>query len=342
MPAMPDTSLPVMMSRMSLTDNKQYPPLGKSTTGREVLQLVNNRYKIMDKLGEGSFGEVRLALDTTTGLSCAIKFEHKSDVKRHLHTEYEVYTALAEAKNKDVSVDGFVNMHWYGRHGDYRCLVMDQCGSSLKDLYERCHNRFPVQTVALIAIQLLSRLEVLHFAGWVHQDIKPENVVMGSGDNKNVLYLLDYGTSAQYLDPVTKLHQAKGPSTKIVGTARYSSLNNHYGYLQSRRDDLESLGYTLLFWMLGRLPWQGINEKDFRVKWNKIRQIKKRITPEELTKGLPMQFRVYMKYVFGLRYAQAPSYSYLRGLFRQLIDTTNQENVKFCWETQGNQVILPK
>jgi hypothetical protein len=109
-----------------------------------------------------------------------------------------------------------------------------------------------------------------------------------------------------------------------VGTARYSSLNNHYGYKQSRRDDFESLGYTILYWLLGRLPWQGIDEKDFRVKWKKVRRIKRAITPDELCRGLPVQFRIFMKYVFKLAYAQRPNYAYLRGLFRQLLPSQNQ------------------
>ena len=152
---------------------------------------------------------------------------------------------------------------------------MDRLGPSLKSLYSRCNRIFPAQTVALIAIQLLDRLELLHNGGWLHQDIKPENICIGVEKTRSILYLIDYGTSSQYVDAVTKKHRARGPSTKIVGTARYSSLNNHYGYKQSRRDDLESLGYTLIYWLLGRLPWQGIPEADFRVKWKKVRRIKR-------------------------------------------------------------------
>ena len=154
---------------------------------------------------------------------------------------------------------------------------------------------------------------------------QPENVVIGYGSNleRNILYLIDYGTSDEFIDSATKKHRLRAPSSKIVGTARYSSLNNHYGYKQSRRDDLESLGYTLIYWLLGRLPWQGIDEKDFRIKWKKVRRIKRSITPDELCRGLPVQFRIYIKYVFKLSYSQRPNYGYLRGLFRQLIPSPN-------------------
>lgn len=323
------TSVNPNQMRKSLNKDaiKTIAPLDKSSTKSEVLELVNDRYQILQKLGQGSFGEVRLANDVQTATQVAIKFEHKSDLKRHLRTEYDVYSA--------VQGPGFPTILWFGKHGDYTALVMERCGQSLKTLYARCNRIFPVQTVALIAIQLLDRLETLHNHGWLHQDIKPENIVVGVGEAKSTLYMIDYGTSGMYIDPVTKKHQTRGPSTKIVGTARYSSLNNHYGYKQSRRDDLESLGYTLIYWLLGRLPWQGIPEKDFRVKWKKVRRIKRAITPDELCRGLPVQFRIFMKYVFKLSYAQRPNYGYLRGLFRQLINTENESAMTFAWEKFG-------
>ena len=280
--------------------------------------LVNGREEVREKLGSGSFGEVRLAMDIKTQLQVAVKFEHKSDIKKHLNTEYRVYLKLKDAI-------GFPAIYWFGKYGDYTALVMDRLGVSLKTLYSRCNRIFPVQTVSLIAIQLLDRLEILHNGGWLHQDLKPENIVIGYGTNleRNILYLIDYGTSDEFIDSMTKKHRLRAPSSKIVGTARYSSLNNHYGYKQSRRDDLESLGYTLIYWLLGRLPWQGIDEKDFRIKWKKVRRIKRSITPDELCRGLPVQFRIYIKYVFKLSYSQRPNYGYLRGLFRQLIPNGN-------------------
>lgn len=292
--------------------------------------LVGGVFEVKEKLGQGSFGEVRLAIDVRTKKQVAIKFEHKSDLKKHLRTENEVYSVV---KGK-----GFPNVYWFGKHGDYTALVMDRCGASLKTLYSRCNRIFPVQTVALIAIQLLERLEHLHNHGWLHQDIKPENIVIGSSSQgkQNVLYLIDYGTSGTYIDAKTKKHRVRAPSTKIVGTARYSSLNNHYGYKQSRRDDLESLGYTIIYWLLGRLPWQGIEEQDFRIKWKKVRRIKRAITPDELCRGLPVQFRIFMKYVFKLSYAQRPNYGYLRGLFRQLLPNSDEIGVSTATPTSNN------
>ena len=99
----------------------------------------------------------------------------------------------------------------------------------------------------------------------------------GSALERNILYLIDYGTSDEYIDSTTKKHRLRAPSSKIVGTARYSSLNNHYGYKQSRRDDLESLGYTLIYWLLGRLPWQGLKLKDRTHKWKVILAKKKEV-----------------------------------------------------------------
>lgn len=161
-------------------------------------------------------------------------------------------------------------------------------------------------------------------------------MTVGVGDKSHTLYLIDYGTSIQFIDEKTKKHRIRAQSTKIVGTARYSSLTNHFGFKQSRRDDLESLGYTLIYWLLGRLPWQGIDERDYRVKWKKVRKCKRAISPDELCRGLPVQFRVYMKYIFKLSYAQRPNYGYLRGLFRQLLPTLGVvDELQFAWERFG-------
>lgn len=305
--------------------------------------IIAGVWVIKEKLGQGSFGEVRLASNIITKKESdvAIKFEHKSDIKKHLETEKKVYLALGTYLQKDNTknietlttksrIKGFPNIYWFGKHGDYTALVMDRLGASLKTLYSRCNRIFPTTTVCMITIQLLDRLETLHDCGWLHQDIKPENICVGVDTKKSILHLIDYGTSATYIDSLTKQHQIRQPSTKIVGTARYSSLNNHYGYKQSRRDDLESLGYTIIYWLLGRLPWQGIDEKDFRVKWKKVRRVKRNITPDELCKGLPIQFKMYMNYVFKLSYQQRPNYSFLRSLFRQLIP--ENKKLKFSWE----------
>jgi serine/threonine protein kinase len=210
--------------------------------------LVGHRYQVKKKLGEGSFGFVRAAIDVKTGKEVAIKFEHKKDIKKHLLTESQVY--------QDVQDTGFVRMYWFGKHGDYTVLVMTKLGPSLRDLYLKCNRIFTVSTVALIAIQVLSRLEKLHDGGWLHQDIKPENIVIGSENDRHTIYMIDYGTSSRYTDAKTGIHREKLPSGRIVGTARYSPITNHFGYYQSRKDDLQSFGYTLIYWMSGKLPWQ--------------------------------------------------------------------------------------
>ena len=160
-----------------------------------------------DKLDQNSFGEVRLGRDLITKLThgkdihVAIRFEHSSDTKQHLWTEYKVYSKLTNTNEKI----GFLNIYWFGIYGDYDCLIMDRFGQSLKTLHAKCHRIFCVQTVALIDIQILDRLQVLHDHGLLHQDIKPENIVIGYGDS-STLYLIDYGTSDQYIDPQTNIN----------------------------------------------------------------------------------------------------------------------------------------
>lgn len=274
--------------------------------------LVANKYELHELLGKGSFGLVYLATDKTK-YEYAIKFEDISDYKKHLLKENYVYESLKGSKN-------FPKKYYYGLHKSSRVLVMERLGASLKSLYTNNNCIFNTNTISNIAVQILYRLQELHNKGWLHQDIKPENILI---DNLNgqKLYLVDYGTSGYWWDNETNSHVIYQQSKKIVGTARYSCIANHQGYIQSRKDDLESLGYVLLYLIMGRLPWQGVRAPDFRTKWKKIKRIKIRTNIYNLCETLPECFTLYFKYLETLSFTQSPDYSYLRYIFRKYIET---------------------
>lgn len=112
----------------------------------------------------------------------------------------------------------------------------------------------------------------------------------------------------------------------LTGTPRYASIADHLGIEQSRRDDLESLGYVLIYFLQGRLPWQGVKAENKKDKYMRIFETKQSVSVQELCSGLPLEFQDYLVYCRGLRYAEDPDYDYLRGLFRSVMTEYNLVN----------------
>ena len=141
---------------------------------------------------------------------------------------------------------------------------------------------------------------------------------MGLGRRSNVVYIIDFGLAKRYRDPKTHVHIMYRENKHLTGTPRYASINNHLGIEQSRRDDLESLGYVFMYFLRGSLPWQGLRANTKKQKYQKIME-KKMATPIDLLcKGFADEFRIYFEYCRALRFADKPDYSYLRRLFKDL------------------------
>lgn len=191
---------------------------------------------------------------------------------------------------------GFPSIYWYGFHEESNsyALVMDLLDVSISELFKKSStfkiqskfnfdlhhnspkgNHFSLKTVLMIADQMISRLEFLHKKGFIHCDIKPENMLLGRGYNSNVIYLIDFGLSKRFIDE-NRNHIDYGENSVICGTARYMSINCHIGINLSRRDDMESLGYVLIYLLKGSLPWQGLTQKKMAIK-PKVESVKKKL-----------------------------------------------------------------
>ena len=171
----------------------------------------------------------------------------------------------------------------------------------------------------MLGIQMIDRIEWVHNKLIVHRDIKPDNFVMGRGDSAHIVYLLDFGLSKKYWSSHLNSHLKFTINKKLTGTARYASINALRGCEQSRRDDLEAIGYVLLYFLRGSLPWQGLkmDKKDDRYK--KIYEKKKATTAEELAKGFPSEMCEYIKYTRNIDFEAKPDYNYLRGLLKNIM-----------------------
>jgi casein kinase 1 alpha len=287
--------------------------------------IVGIKYKLKRKIGSGSFGDIYLGINIQNGEEVAVKLESIKARHPQLLYESKVYKILHGGV-------GIPHIRYYGIERDYHCLVMDLLGPSLEDLFNFCSRRFTMKTVLMLADQMIGRIEYMHVKNFIHRDIKPDNFLMGIGRHCNKLFIIDFGLAKKYRDSRTRVHIPYRDNKNLTGTARYASVNAHMGIEQSRRDDMESLGYVLMYFNRGNLPWQGLKAANKKQKYEKISE-KKMTTPvETLCKGFPSEFSMYLNYCRGLRFDEAPDYMYLRQLFRILFRTLNhQYDYTFDW-----------
>lgn len=279
-----------------------------------VSYIIGGRWRLVSQLGEGSFGVVYGGIHIETGEEVAVKIEGKKIANPMLKFETECYKQLRLTEG-DV---GFPRTLWSGWCSDGRVLVMERLGNDLEKYVRLCGGRFSLHTVLQIADQAIRRLEYIHERSLLHRDIKPENFLLGQGAHASIIHLVDFGLAKQYRDPRTHCHIMYREGKRLTGTPRYASINAHLGIEQSRRDDLESLGYMLVYFLKGRLPWQGLVAETRKRKYERIMERKLATAPAALCAGLPGEFIEYFEYCRALRFADKPSYRHLRALFWQV------------------------
>ena len=283
------------------------------------------RYRLLRKIGSGSFGEIYQAMNVVTIEEVAVKLEPINAKHPQLLYESKLYRILQGGT-------GIPRVRWFGQEREYNVLVMDLLGPSLEDLFNFCGRRFTMKSVLMVADQMIARLEYVHSKNFLHRDIKPDNFLMGIYSQCNKIFLIDFGLAKKYRDSRTHTHIPYREDKNLTGTARYASVNTHLGIEQSRRDDMECLGYVLMYFNRGLLPWQGLKAITKKQKYDKISE-KKMSTPiEVLCKGYPAEFAMYLSYTRALRFDETPDYIYLRQMFRVLFRNLNFDyDYMFDW-----------
>ncbi|WJX28366.1 Casein kinase 1-like protein 1 [Trifolium repens] len=286
---------------------------------------VGNKFRVGRKIGSGSFGEIYLGTNIQTNEDVAIKLENVKTKNPQLLYESKLYRILQ-------GEPGIPTIKWFGVEGDYNVLVMDLLGPSLEDMFNFCNRKLSLKTVLMLAEQMIKRVEFVHSKSFLHRDIKPDNFLMGVGKRENQVYCIDFGLAKKYRDSSTHQHIPYRENKNLTGTARYASMNTHLGIEQSRRDDLESVGYVLMYFLRGSLPWQGLQARTKREKYEKIRDKKVSTSIEALCRGYPTEFASYFHYCRSLRFDDRPDYAYLKRIFRDLfIREGFQSDYVFDW-----------
>ena len=297
-----------------------------------INSIIFKKYKIFKEIGKGSFGSVYEGENIINKEKVAIKVEEKNSPIHLL--EYEAnYLSVLRAP-------GFPKLISYGFNRNYKILIEELLGENFGQIMKIKNYIFNLKDISMMAIQIIDRIEYLHSKGIVHRDIKPENFLLGLND-KTFIYLIDFGISRKYMSSRGR-HLKYSLTGKLFGTLRFASYNATRGVEHSRRDDLESIGYMLVFLSGQKLPWQHYDIKGnyARTNYNKILELKKSTKPETICGKLPQEFAEYIKYCKNLKFEENPDYEKLRNLFRQIL-AKNQiiYDYNFSWLTKLKKKI---
>ncbi|KAI8994633.1 kinase-like domain-containing protein [Pilobolus umbonatus] len=281
--------------------------------------VVGVHYKVGRKIGEGSFGIIYEGINLMTNQQVAIKFESRKSDAPQLRDEYRTYKILA-------GISGIPTAHYFGQEGLHSILVIDILGPSLEDLFDMCSRKFSIKTVAMLAKQMITRVQSIHERNLIYRDIKPDNFLIGRPNTKyvNTIFLIDFGMAKLYRDPKTRQHIPYRERKSLSGTARYMSINTHLGREQSRRDDLESLGHVFMYFLRGSLPWQGLKAATNKQKYERIGEKKQTTSVKDLCEGFPEEFGLYLQYARKLSFEETPNYEYLKDLFNAVLNTLGE------------------
>jgi len=293
-------------------------------------RIYAKHYRLVKKLGSGAFGQIWKAVHERTKEEVAIKFEDVNSKHQQLYYECKIY--LWFHSDSTVIGQAIPQVLYYGTEQNYNLMVMDLLGNSLEDLFNLCGRKFSLKTVLMIAQQMIKRIEYIHSRRIIHRDIKPDNFAVGRLKHSHRIFVIDFGLAKKYMSSDGK-HIKYKDGKSLTGTARYASINTHIGIEQSRRDDLEGLGYVFMYFLRGKLPWQGLRARGVKEKYEKIKQKKIMTNLEELCKGFPDEFVAYMQYCRTLNFEDKPDYKYIKNLFSSLFKNLGYEyDYKYDWK----------
>mmetsp|Transcript_23484 Transcript_23484/g.44255 ORF Transcript_23484/g.44255 Transcript_23484/m.44255 type:complete len:403 (-) Transcript_23484:353-1561(-) len=295
----------------------------------QPLEKVGIVFALGRKIGSGSFGKIYQAVNSQNGQEVAVKLEEQGGYHQMLLYEAKLLKHLEGG-------EGIAHVYFSGKEGAYNVMVMDFLGPSLEDLFNSCRRTFSPKTVMNLADQMIARVQYLHSKDFVHRDLKPDNFLVGLGRKCNLVHIIDFGLAKRYRNS-KRQHIPFSQRKSLTGTARYASINAHKGAEQSRRDDMEALGYIFLYFSRGLLPWQGLQAQSKEQKYQKILEKKENVSVEQLCEGCPDVLATYVTYCKSLGFEDEPDYAYLRKLFKDFLAKKGvSDDGQFEWSERLN------
>ena len=285
-------------------------------------KMFFKKYKILKLISIGKFSSIYEGINIKTKEKIAIKLE---GINKYNLLEKEAYTLFS------IKGYGIIDLISFGKNNKYNIMIQPLLGDSLHKFFINHNSNLSKLDICLIAIQCLERIEWIHKNNIIHRDIKPDNFLFGIKDPR-IIYMIDFGLSKKYRSKRTFKHIKYTYTRKIIGTARYTSVNSLKGFEMSRRDDLEAFYYMIIFFFLKRLPWQDIKEKSRVQKYHKILTLKCLFNIDDYKILLPNEIRKMFKYVKNLKFEEEPNYSLIKNSFRSILyNIGHTENETFSW-----------
>ena len=289
-------------------------------------KIIFGKYKIIKNIGKGAYSKVFLTKNIINQDLFALKIQNKSHKFGSLESE-----AFYLFRLKNI---GIPKIFSYGHLGQYYILVEELLGKTLEELFKENKNKpniIRLKDMLMAGIQIINIIKYIHSKNILHLDIKPHNFLVGNPNN-SIIYIIDFGLAKNYRSSRTGKHSQFSKNNYFNGNICFSSVNTMKGYEPSRRDDLESIGYMLIYLYTQHLPWDSILTKNKNELIKKIFEIKSLIPIKMLCENTPKEMNEYMKYAKSLKFEEEPDYNYLIKIFEDMLKKINQVNdLNFSW-----------
>lgn len=291
--------------------------------------MILDRYRIINKIGNGAFGKVYKCVDTKHSRVVALKTGDTSQPRsqQRMQQEFEIYKQLQ-------GCPGVPKLYTIHKSKSIWYLSMECMGVNLMKLWKVCNQKFSEKTILMIAIQMLFRLESIHKRNIIHRDVKPDNFVLGRRTDQHCIYLLDFGLSMNINEKQTPL---------FTGSLRYASRNNHKGTTYTRMDDLESMLYIIIYFMKGSLPWQNtlnsMTTQNISKLQSEIGKYKQQISVTQLCQGCPTWVLKMSQQI--LHPNASPNYDYYKQLMKHRLKELGESfDYEYDWTSLPKRVFL--